>query len=52
VVDNWHLLKIAFLGKTKSVKYIITAFFKEDEDDENQEMINVLDNQLDQIDLA
>lgn len=35
VVDNWHLLKVAFLFKTKSVKYIITAFLKEDEDDEN-----------------
>ena len=35
VVDNWHLLNIAFLWNTKRVKYIITAFFKEDEDDEN-----------------
>tara|TARA_B110000285_G_C14704136_1_gene414769 strand:+ start:247 stop:552 length:306 start_codon:yes stop_codon:yes gene_type:complete len=52
VVDNWHLLNIAFLMKTKSVKYIITAFFKEDEEDENQEMLNILDSSLDKIDIA
>lgn len=52
VVDNWHLLRIAFLLKTKSVKYIITAFFKEDDDDENQEMLNILDSSLDKIDIA
>ena len=52
VVDNWHLLKIAFLFRTKSVKYIITAFFKEDDDDENQEMLDQLDNDLDMIDTS
>ena len=35
VVDNWHLLRIAFFLDVRSVKYIITAFLKEDDDDEN-----------------
>ena len=34
VLDNWHLLNIAFAWRKESVKYIITAFFKEDEDDD------------------
>lgn len=48
VMDNWHLINFAFKDK-KSIKYIITAFFAADED-ENFEMLHDLQSSVRKID--
>lgn len=48
VMDNWHLINLAFKDKA-SIKYIITAFFAEDED-ENFEMLHNLQSSIRKID--
>ena len=35
VIDNWYLMSYA-LGDTKQIKYIITAFHANEEEDDNE----------------
>ena len=40
VMDNWHLIDLAFKDK-QAIKYIITAFVAEDEDDHVEMLQNL-----------
>jgi hypothetical protein len=44
VIDNWYLMSYA-LGDTKQIKYIITAFHANEEEDDNEMLQNIEESQ-------
>lgn len=45
VLDNWYVIKIAFGGNLKDVKYIFAAMSVEEED-QSQEVLNRLEFEM------